>query len=188
MYKLCGVYLLTVRLYPTWYKFPDQQWVRLVSEHLGITPQNIGERGIEKGKIRISTLIEELDRDLVDNIVGHQQRARVYMLAMMGGLLCSDSSSHDVPLSYIYHLLDLSPAAPRLSWGSAVLAHVYRNLCRTAQVPNAKGINGAMLLVQHWAYARIPTRAPQLVSDICIKLVHPKGVGIRKPYGARWHV
>ncbi|XP_071686783.1 serine/threonine-protein phosphatase 7 long form homolog [Rutidosis leptorrhynchoides] len=55
----------------TWFKFPDQQWVGLVSEHLGITPQNIGERGIEKGKIRISTLIEELDRDLVDNIVGH---------------------------------------------------------------------------------------------------------------------
>ncbi|XP_071704060.1 serine/threonine-protein phosphatase 7 long form homolog [Rutidosis leptorrhynchoides] len=171
----------------TWYKFTDEQWVGLVSQHLGITPQNIGERGIEKGKIRISTLIEELDMDLVDNIVGHQQRARVYMLAMMGGLLFSDSSSHDVPLSYIYHLLDFSPAAQRLSWGSAVLAHVYRNLCHTAQDPNAKGINGAMLLVQHWAYARISTLAPQLVSDIHIKLVHPEGVGIRKPYGARWH-
>ncbi|XP_071740711.1 serine/threonine-protein phosphatase 7 long form homolog [Rutidosis leptorrhynchoides] len=135
-----------------WHSMEDAQWRHLVTQYLGIADNHIAEADIQTGKIKISCLINELNREVVEIEERIQQRARVYMLALMGGVLFSDANAHDVPLNYIWNIIDLSPK-PRLSWGSAVLAHLYRNLCRAAQSEDAKGINGAKLLLQHWAYA-----------------------------------
>ncbi|XP_071687095.1 serine/threonine-protein phosphatase 7 long form homolog [Rutidosis leptorrhynchoides] len=99
--------------------------------------------------------------------VGHylgidQQRVRVYMLAAMSDILFPDGNSTSAPLNYVFNLINFE----HLSWGSAVLAHVYRNLCRTAENTDQSGINGAMLLVQQWLYVRIPSLAPNLRHDI----------------------
>jgi hypothetical protein len=47
---------------------------------------------------------------------------------------------------YLPMLADLD-AASQYSWGSAVLAHLYRNLCDAA-IPTGKEISGALPLLQ----------------------------------------
>ncbi|XP_071728302.1 serine/threonine-protein phosphatase 7 long form homolog [Rutidosis leptorrhynchoides] len=132
-----------------WYETNDSDWIPFVVTYLGIAPQAIGNRGIHKGRILISILITELAEDVGDTVESHQQRARVYILAMMGGVLFSDSNAYDVPLSFLHTILDLS-LANCISWGSAVLAHLYRNLCKATTNYEARAINGSLLLVQLW--------------------------------------
>ncbi|XP_071728078.1 serine/threonine-protein phosphatase 7 long form homolog [Rutidosis leptorrhynchoides] len=148
-----------------WYETNDSDWIPFVEKYLGISRQAIGNRGIRRGRILISVLITELNEEVGDTIESHQQRARVYSFAMMGGILFSDANAYDVPLSFLHTIVDLSPAN-RISWGSAVLAHLYRNLCKAATNYEAKAINGSLLLVQQWVYERIPSLAPILRTDV----------------------
>ncbi|XP_071694767.1 serine/threonine-protein phosphatase 7 long form homolog [Rutidosis leptorrhynchoides] len=107
----------------------------------------------------------------------------------MGCVLFSDSNAYDVPLSFLHTILDLSPAN-RISWGSAVLAHLYRNLCKAATNYEAKTINGSLILVQLWVYKRIPSLAPILKNDVrrIPANMPPNEIPlIRAPYGSRWH-
>ncbi|XP_071688272.1 serine/threonine-protein phosphatase 7 long form homolog [Rutidosis leptorrhynchoides] len=127
-----------------WYETNDTNWIPLVVTYLGIAPQDIAA----------------LAQNVGDTIESHQQRARVYILALMGGVLFSDSNAYDVPLSFLHTIIDLSPDR-RISWGSAVLAHLYRNLCKAATNDQAKAIN------ENLALHEIPP--------------------IRAPYGSRWH-
>ncbi|XP_071708355.1 serine/threonine-protein phosphatase 7 long form homolog [Rutidosis leptorrhynchoides] len=103
-----------------WYETNDTDWIPLVVTYLGIAPEDIGDRGIRKGRILLSVLIAALAQNVGDTIESHQQRARVYILALMGGVLFSDSNAYDVPLSFLHTTIDLSPDR-RISWGSAVL-------------------------------------------------------------------
>ncbi|XP_071728833.1 serine/threonine-protein phosphatase 7 long form homolog [Rutidosis leptorrhynchoides] len=129
--------------------FTDWDWIPFVVTCLGIATEAIGDRSIHKGRILLSVLMAELAENVGDTIESHQQRARVYILALMGGVLFSDSNAYDVPLSFLHTILDLSPDR-RISWGSAVLAHLYRNFCKAATNYDLKAINGALLLVQQW--------------------------------------
>ncbi|KAF1892092.1 hypothetical protein Lal_00036447 [Lupinus albus] len=47
-------------------------------------------------------------------------------------------------------------------WGSAVLACLYRGLCRAAIISDQKEIGGCLILLQSWAYDHIPMLAPRL--------------------------
>ncbi|XP_071739790.1 serine/threonine-protein phosphatase 7 long form homolog [Rutidosis leptorrhynchoides] len=172
-----------------WYETNDSYWIPFVVTYLGIAPQAIGDRGIHKGRILISVLMAELAEDVGDTVESHQHRARVYILAMMGGVLFSDSNAYDVPLSFLHTILDLSPSN-RISWGSAVLAHLYRNLCKAATNYEANAINGSLLLLQLWVYERTPSLAPILKNDvrkIPADLPQNQIPLIRAPYGSRWH-
>ncbi|CDP12470.1 unnamed protein product [Coffea canephora] len=64
------------------------------------------------------------------------------------------------------------------SWGSAVLTTLYRSLC-AATSPLRSSIAGPLVLLQLWAWERIPTMRPDRVQP----LEHYPG-----PYGARWNV
>ncbi|XP_071718220.1 serine/threonine-protein phosphatase 7 long form homolog [Rutidosis leptorrhynchoides] len=172
-----------------WYETNDSDWIPFVETYLGISRQAIGNRGIRRGRILISVLITELNEEVGDTIESHQQRDRVYILAMMGGILFSDANAYDVPLSFLHTIVDLSPAN-RISWGSAVLAHLYRNLCKAATNYEAKAINGSLLLVQQWVYERIPSLAPILRTDVrkIPEDLPPNQIPlIPAPYGSRWH-
>ncbi|XP_071736346.1 serine/threonine-protein phosphatase 7 long form homolog [Rutidosis leptorrhynchoides] len=172
-----------------WYETNDSDWIPFVETYLGISRQAIGNGGILRGRILISVLITKLNEEVGDTIESHQQRARVYILAMMGGILFSDANAYDVPLSFLHTIVDLSPAN-RISWGSAVLSHLYRNLCKAATNYEAKAINGSLLLVQQWVYERIPSLAPILRTDVrkIPEDLPPNQISlIPAPYGSRWH-
>ncbi|XP_012448820.1 serine/threonine-protein phosphatase 7 long form homolog [Gossypium raimondii] len=80
--------------------------------------------------------------------------ARAYIMHMIGALLMPDANGDSVHLSYLPLLADLSTARS-YSWGSAVLATLYKELCR-ATAPQVKDIGGCLILLQSWALYRMP--------------------------------
>ncbi|MFQ6667675.1 hypothetical protein Gotur_033609, partial [Gossypium turneri] len=57
---------------------------------------------------------------------------RAYIMHIIGGVLIPDSNNNKVHIMYLPLLADLSNVRS-YSWGSAVLAMLYRELCRTSK-------------------------------------------------------
>ncbi|KAK5784868.1 hypothetical protein PVK06_039407 [Gossypium arboreum] len=88
--------------------------------------------------------------------------ARAYILEMIGGYLMPDLSRNLVHLRWLLKLVDFR-AAGKLSWGSTVLATLYKEMCGVTR-PNKAKIGGCLSLLQSWArwnhsarYVGIPT-------------------------------
>lgn len=105
-----------------------------------------------------------------------QQCTWVYILQLLGGLLFPDTTKKYARLFLIDLLEDLHEAG-QYSWGYVVLAFLYRSLCRGTDI-QCSCLGGCLVLLQIWAWERLP-------------MVRPKGVlptqemGDR-PYGARF--
>ncbi|MBA0625187.1 hypothetical protein Godav_010417 [Gossypium davidsonii] len=80
--------------------------------------------------------------------------ARAYILEMIGGYLMSDLSRNLV-LRWLLKLVDFR-AVGEFSWGSVMLATLYREMCG-ATPPNKAKIKGCLSLLLSWArYVGIP--------------------------------
>ncbi|KAK7316060.1 hypothetical protein VNO77_34732 [Canavalia gladiata] len=84
---------------------------------------------------------------------------RVYMLRLIGGVLFCDHSSSRVPLRYLPLIADFDTCA-QYSWGGAVLAYLYRELCGCIDY-DKKEICGFSSLLQLWAWERFPKLSPR---------------------------
>uniref|UniRef100_A0A2N9GV37 Aminotransferase-like plant mobile domain-containing protein n=1 Tax=Fagus sylvatica TaxID=28930 RepID=A0A2N9GV37_FAGSY len=122
------------------------------------------------------------------NEVTVQQYTRAYILELLGGSYFADKSREKVHLMFLPMLEDFD-AAGRYSWGSAVLAWLYRELCRATD-PDSCDIAGALILVQLWAWSRFPHISPAIKSiqpiadaDVDVDAAQPLPGG---PYGNRW--
>ncbi|KAL4278762.1 hypothetical protein GQ457_03G027160 [Hibiscus cannabinus] len=91
--------------------------------------------------------------------------ARAYILRLIGGMLMPDKSSAMVHTQYL-QFLNLPWEANSYSWGSAILSFLYRELCKASKTSNVDGralnadIGGCMVLLQSWAWYRMPFIAP----------------------------
>ncbi|KAL8477043.1 hypothetical protein ACS0TY_029382 [Phlomoides rotata] len=108
-------------------------------EFLGFTPLDTDFKS--KTRIKLSTIsshlldieiFDDTDQEIVD------QYARRCVLLMLGS----------------YMFLDSSPVAGTYSWGSALLAYLYRELCNAAE--SEKTTIGGVV----WAWSRIPAIQP----------------------------
>ncbi|KAL8531107.1 hypothetical protein ACS0TY_007934 [Phlomoides rotata] len=115
------------------------------------------------------------------------QYARGCALLLLGGLLMPDSSHCAVSLIYLTFLEDVTTRGA-YSWGSAMLANLYRELC-TASQSGAKMIAGVMSLLQIWAWSMITTLQPINLRPMLVPghlfSVESHDLGL-PPYGARW--
>ncbi|XP_057515030.1 serine/threonine-protein phosphatase 7 long form homolog [Actinidia eriantha] len=117
---------------------------------------------IDSGRLRMSWLRRTFDvlPEHADD-VSVQRHARAYILRLIGGAC---------------------------SWGSAVLAMLYRSMCRATKI-GQRQIVGALLLLQIWACERFRRMCPYRVDDhttgqqplLIGGLQFPGG-----PWGARW--
>lgn len=108
-----------------------------------------------------------------------EQRARGLALYLMGGLFFSTHSGSSVNLRYLSHLEDLTMAG-NYSWGSAVLAYLYRSMY-LASKGNAKEVCGPTVLLQLWAWERIPMFRPY------IPIGEDVDIPEMAPLGAHWN-
>ncbi|KAF7838922.1 serine/threonine-protein phosphatase 7 long form-like protein [Senna tora] len=106
---------------------------------------------------------------------------RAYILKLIGVYLMPDKSSKEVYLMYLPLLADLT-AVRTFSWGSAVLAYLYRELCNATD-PNTNDISGCMVLLHLWAWDRFPGLAPHETHFINPQL---NIFGDLPPLGYRW--
>ncbi|MBA0839726.1 hypothetical protein Goarm_005429 [Gossypium armourianum] len=77
---------------------------------------------------------------------------------MIGGYLMPDLSQNLVHLRWLLKLVDLR-AVGELSWGSAVLATLYQEMCGETP-PNKAKIGGCLSLLQLWARFHFPFLRP----------------------------
>ena len=107
-------------------------------------------------------LRELLETALPDNASECEciQRARAYILVLLAGVLFPDTLDTYIHMNFLVLLEDFDRCS-RLSWGSAVLACLYRNLCK-ASVGGGNEIAGPLMLLQLWAWCRIPATSPIL--------------------------
>ncbi|XP_012488014.1 protein MAIN-LIKE 1-like [Gossypium raimondii] len=80
--------------------------------------------------------------------------ARAYIMHMVGAILMPDANDDNVHLMYLPLLADLSTARS-YSWGSAILAMLYRELCRATN-SDVVDMGGCLILLQSWALYRLP--------------------------------
>ncbi|KAH1098495.1 hypothetical protein J1N35_015416 [Gossypium stocksii] len=80
--------------------------------------------------------------------------ARAYIMHIIGGVLMPDSNNNKVHIIYLPLLAYLTSVRP-YSWGSVVLAVLYRELCRMTK-PAVVDMGGCLTLLQSWALYRMP--------------------------------
>ncbi|CDP03974.1 unnamed protein product [Coffea canephora] len=131
----------------------------LVQEVLGFWPE---DNCFREGRLKMSSMYArlgtQLPPDAPDEMV--RQYARMCILILLGGLLFADSCGNVVSLNWLDYVRDLE-AMSKYSWGSAVLACLYSRMCHASHVgQNTTG--GPYLLLQLWAWERIPTIRPDV--------------------------
>ncbi|KAG8499277.1 hypothetical protein CXB51_005782 [Gossypium anomalum] len=104
-------------------------WGAVCYELLSAIPDNINGGRIEMGWLRDTFLEPNNDSTELERI----RYARAYILEMIGDFR----------------------AAGELSWGSAVLATLYKEMCKAMRLNKAK-IGGCLSLLQSWARFRFP--------------------------------
>ncbi|CAH9101989.1 unnamed protein product [Cuscuta epithymum] len=104
------------------------------------------------------------------------QHTKTLIWQLLSGLLFPSTSGR-VSLYFLELLHDNVENLTRWSWGSAVLAFLYHNLCEAAKA-DTSSIGGCLILLQLWAWERLPMVRPQRVL--------PLHAIFDLPYGARW--
>ncbi|KAG8473372.1 hypothetical protein CXB51_035478 [Gossypium anomalum] len=133
-------------------------WEAICYELLSAIPDKINGGLIEMGWLRDTFSDPDNDSTELERI----RYARAYILEMIGGYLMPDLSRNLVHLRWMLKLIDFK-AAGELSWGSVVLATLYKEMCGATR-PNKAKIGGCLSLLQsstQWnhsvSYVGIPT-------------------------------
>ncbi|XP_057755254.1 putative disease resistance protein RGA3 isoform X2 [Arachis stenosperma] len=125
---------------------------------LGITPSF---NDIQGQSINMSWFQQHVCRPLGEtpSHVRLEQYTRGYIMMVIGGFLFPDQSSDvRVSVKWLPLLQDLD-ACGRLSWGSAVLAFMYRMLCHSTKFDQSN-IGGCGALLLSWIYHHVPMCRP----------------------------
>ena len=155
-------------------------WLELCDGLLGVAPP---AQILDGQRLPVSWLAETFPHLPPDADDEHIRRfTRAYIMRLIGGYLMPDRSAHRVPLMYLSLLHDFEEAG-FYSWGSAVLAHLYREMCNATEYTNMQ-IGGCMTLLHLWAWDRFPRLQPSLPPYPDPELgLYP----IRPPLGFRFH-
>ena len=116
----------------------------LCGELLCVTPPADALKGFA---ISIRWLCDQLSTPAFDtDEVALERSAHGFILALIGSFLFADKKGVHVHLCFLPLLRDLVHTAT-YSWGGAVLAHTYHELCR-ASFDRRRGISGCITLIQ----------------------------------------
>nr|KYP73172.1 Serine/threonine protein phosphatase 7 long form isogeny [Cajanus cajan] len=154
--------------------YATMDWGALVQRLLGMTPP---ESMLAGGRLRM-TWIDRHFSNVFEHIHSQEQLeryTRAFILRIIGGYLLTDHSSSYLSLRYLSFLKDLDVCG-QMSWGSCVLANMYREL-RVCTNYDRKEIGDLGILLQLWAWYRFPFLAPR----------HPPLSTFHVPLGARWN-
>ena len=122
----------------------DIDWSLLCYELLGVTPPTYEIKG---SVISTRWLCHQFSHPPVDSDDATLERyARDFILGLIGSVLFIAKKDTLIHICYLPLLRDLTQTSI-YSWGSVVLAHLYRELCR-ASLDDATYIAGCVTLLQ----------------------------------------
>ncbi|CAN1334518.1 Serine/threonine-protein phosphatase 7 long form homolog [Linum perenne] len=156
------------------------QWIQMIYDFLG-HQLDVESTDIKGSQLKLRWLNETFNA-LPPNPTPFdvQRYARAYMLCLIGGFLFPNKSTQYVHLMWLPLLRDFTSAGG-LSWGSACLAWLYREMCRASHVV-AEQISGPLFILQIWAWEHFPfiARTPSYTIPWDIEEFQ------HMPYGARY--
>ncbi|KAL0291372.1 UNVERIFIED_CONTAM: protein MAINTENANCE OF MERISTEMS [Sesamum angustifolium] len=162
------------------------QWQDYCMQYIDFAP----EEGVLKGsRLQVKSIISHISRVQITPdtpIYTVVQYACAVALLLLGGTMCPDSSGNLVSLLYLAKLEDIVEVK-NYSWGSVVLAFLYRELCN-ASTKGKTTIGGALQLI--WAWSRIIPLCPELGAPRVHMGQHSidnNRVLPTTPYGAIWN-
>ncbi|KAJ4793478.1 hypothetical protein LUZ62_044724 [Rhynchospora pubera] len=139
----------------------DPDWPTLIQDYLGCEVDEQTFRRRSKTEIRIKWMKENFgtcpEGANEETVKCH---ARAYMLMLLGSVLFTSRSGDSISVVYLPFLIDLE-ARRKYSWGSAVLACMYKELCQACNEPTRQ-IAGPILLLQLWSWAHFRVGRPQV--------------------------
>ncbi|XP_055962359.1 protein MAIN-LIKE 2-like [Mercurialis annua] len=119
----------------------------------------VGSRNCQGSFVTTSWLVDEFDSfTRIPDAASDEQidwAVRAYLLFHLHAWCFSDTNSGQIGLRILPHLEDLT-AIGSISWGSAALAHLYREMCLCTMVSqNRRNIGGPLWILQLWAFEYI---------------------------------
>ena len=119
-------------------------WHALCEELLGVRSTKIDREASLRVRF-ITTHFSHLPPRVLDEVM-LQLHARAYLLLLVGGSLFPNNKETYLQLAILPMLRDFGETA-QYSWGSATLAHLYRELCR-ASLDSVESIAGPLHFLQ----------------------------------------
>ncbi|VFQ68962.1 unnamed protein product [Cuscuta campestris] len=163
-------------------------YVDLFREVIGfeVMREHVGQAGFNLAALENNIDNENERQVLPGNTDREAERYKAsVILQLLGGTLFPNSTGRFVPVEFL-PLLRTPEITAQFSWGSAVLANLYRNLCKVALKKTDKPrFCGCALLLQLWAWSRIILVRPE------VRVVNNDRHGpLREdePHGARWRI
>ncbi|XP_076951314.1 serine/threonine-protein phosphatase 7 long form homolog [Bidens hawaiensis] len=153
--------------------FDYNQWRQMCYTYLGFTTKESDYKNqFLKLKCIVNYMLDyPITEESTDRVC--MQRARCVCLIVASSNMLADTNNGYASLHLLYHLKDYQVSG-RLSWGSAALACLYRELYKGSK-PQTKAVGGPMSLLQVWAWTRIRPMRPTIVNQQ-IDWSHPYGV------------
>lgn len=150
--------VFTGRDYPVGY----EDWPSKCRDMLGWIPDI--ENETKQGGLLMTSLIHQTTIPLEDGMYDYvyMQRARIHALILLGGLIIPDTTGCKVPFMWL-NAFDDAFDVSSISWGSAALAFLYHYLCEASIGRQKRDVGGPMVLLQLWAWERIPTLRPSFL-------------------------
>ncbi|XP_074360523.1 serine/threonine-protein phosphatase 7 long form homolog isoform X1 [Apium graveolens] len=161
----------------------DGGWTNLVERIFGKRPKE-EDKELKGGRLQLSWLtscIKNLqDSPSEDDVKRYTQS---YILQLIAGILFTDHSGGQVHCMYIPLIQDFD-RCKSLAWGAAVLAYLFRELCKSCRA-GVEEMAGCVLLLQLWAWTRLPFLAPVPRGPVLETLDNPLWCDRAGPYGMR---
>ncbi|XP_074341939.1 serine/threonine-protein phosphatase 7 long form homolog [Apium graveolens] len=161
----------------------DMSWRSYVAELFGRYPDP--KRDMNGFRVRLSFITSCAPAHLPHDASADDIRFQVlcYLVHLFGGVLFTDHSGGLFRPMFLHFIRDLDRCRD-YAWGAAVLAYLYRELCKTSK-KDVDEVAGYLLLLQLWAWERLPTLAPIRTSSILFDARFWEG-HVAAPRGLRW--
>lgn len=156
-------------------------WASVCQKLLGRRPGDNDLKGQRLSLVWLKRNFEVIPKNATSEQLAFH--ARAYILMLIGGMLFGDTSSSMVHLMYL-PLLENLHTAKRYSWGSATLAHLYRELCCATDYDKIE-IGGCVQLLCMWAWERFTPIAPHPYPEK-IRQDEYQNLPIPPPLGSRY--
>ncbi|XP_042003880.1 protein MAIN-LIKE 1-like [Salvia splendens] len=119
-------------------------WMQLSLDYLGFVPDTVELKEMVWKQTSLSNQLRIELSDEQDQYI-YVQRARVYCLLLLGGLMIPNASGNKIQFFYLQFFMDVERCAS-YSWGGATLACLYHNLCEAA-LARRSNVGGACTLL-----------------------------------------
>lgn len=109
-------------------------WRELIKKMFGSAPTS-ESRALHYGRLKLSWLDSIVPKALPDDADDSEliRYTQAYILQLLGGVLFTDHHGSQVHCMFL-PLLENLDNCESLSWGSGVLAYLYRELCKSCKI------------------------------------------------------